>query len=144
MGSGLVCSDDVVWSFFQGGFDLGYLLKLLKPEKLPKDQKGFGELVKLYFPNFYDLKYLTNHIDRHRDTGLNQLARRLGLERIGRKHQAGSDSLLTTQAFFEMRKQYPRLMEEAKNVVAGIGLGQAEFPDYGRQSEPQLQHLKKE
>jgi len=56
----------------------------------------------MYFPNFYDLKYLIKDHDSYKHGGLNKLAADLDVERIGPKHQAGSDSLLTLAIFFKL------------------------------------------
>jgi len=37
-------------------YDFAYMIRLLKGENLPKDETGFFELMKLYFPNVYDIK----------------------------------------------------------------------------------------
>lgn len=40
------------------GYDFGYLLKILTNSSLPADENEFFELLKLFFPNIYDVKYL--------------------------------------------------------------------------------------
>ena len=40
------------------GYDFGYMLKILTSQPLPNDEQDFFELVKIYFPNIYDVKYL--------------------------------------------------------------------------------------
>ena len=40
------------------GYDFGYLLKLLTSSELPSEESEFFELLKIYFPNIYDVKYL--------------------------------------------------------------------------------------
>ena len=39
-------------------YDFGYLLKLLTASKLPSEEQEFFELLRIYFPNIYDVKYL--------------------------------------------------------------------------------------
>eukprot|EP00611_Tribonema_gayanum_P022130 TRINITY_DN438_c0_g1_i2.p1 TRINITY_DN438_c0_g1~~TRINITY_DN438_c0_g1_i2.p1 ORF type:complete len:362 (-),score=122.75 TRINITY_DN438_c0_g1_i2:135-1220(-) len=101
MTSGLVLVDSVTWVSFHSGYDFGYLLKVLTSCALPGQEKEFFHLLKLYFPRLYDIKYLMASQDGFHG-GLNKLGDDLSVERIGQKHQAGSDSLLTAQVFFKI------------------------------------------
>lgn len=94
MVSGLVLDDRVKWVSFHSGYDYGYLFKLLTTQDLPADEKTFMEVLKIYFPTIYDIKYMTSLLDGHFG-GLQKLADALSCPRIGQEHQAGSDSLLT-------------------------------------------------
>ncbi len=40
------------------GYDFGYLLKVLTNTNLPSEEQEFFEMLKLYFSNIYDVKYL--------------------------------------------------------------------------------------
>ena len=40
------------------GYDFGYLIKLLSNAKLPEEEVDFFEILRLYFPVIYDVKYL--------------------------------------------------------------------------------------
>ena len=40
------------------GYDFGYLLKVLTHSPLPSEEIEFFELMKIFFPAFYDIKYL--------------------------------------------------------------------------------------
>jgi len=102
MVSGLVLDDRVKWVTYHAGYDFAYLLKILTTQDLPKDEKGFFDLLKTYFPTVYDIKYMTSLCDGHRLGGLQRLADDLGCQRLGAEHQAGSDSLLTKDAFFAL------------------------------------------
>jgi len=105
MVSGLVLDDRVKWVSFHSGYDYGYLLKLLTTVNLPADEKGFFEVLKIYFPCIYDIKYMTSLLDGHRfHGGLQRIADELGCQRLGAEHQAGSDSLLTMAAYFALGK----------------------------------------
>lgn len=103
MVSGLVLDDRVKWVSFHSGYDYAYLLKVLTTQDLPKDEKSFFELLKIYFPTIYDIKYMTSLCDGHFG-GLQRLADDLGCPRIGPEHQAGSDSLLTMVTYFALAK----------------------------------------
>jgi len=103
MVSGLVLDDRVKWVSFHSGYDYGYLLKLLTTQDLPNDEKTFFDILKLYFPSIYDIKYMTSLCDGHFG-GLQKLADALGCQRIGAEHQAGSDSLLTMTTYFALAK----------------------------------------
>jgi CCR4-NOT transcription complex subunit 7/8 len=100
--SGLVLMPNVKWITFHSGYDFGYLLKVLMANPLPADEGTFFELLRLFFPSFYDIKYLMKTCKSLKG-GLQDIADDLGIERIGIQHQAGSDSLLTAKAFFKIR-----------------------------------------
>ena len=105
MVSGLVLDARVKWVSFHSGYDYGYLLKLLTTVELPNDEKGFFELLRIYFPTIYDIKYMTSILDGHHFMGgLQRLADDLKCQRLGTEHQAGSDSLLTMSTFFALVK----------------------------------------
>jgi CCR4-NOT transcription complex subunit 7/8 len=105
MVSGLVLDDRVKWVSFHSGYDYGYLLKLLTTTELPSDEKGFFELLRIYFPTIFDIKYMTSILDGHHFMGgLQRLADDLKCQRLGAEHQAGSDSLLTMSTYFALVK----------------------------------------
>jgi CCR4-NOT transcription complex subunit 7/8 len=126
--SGLTFSDDVFWISFHGGYDFGYLFKVIWNRGLPQDEDHYRVLVKKMFPNIYDVKFILNHARKLRDRGtitapfskalegfgqkpgLQDIADDLGLIRVGIGHTAGSDAWLTGTLFFETRK---RLFEDS-------------------------------
>ena len=103
--SGLVLMDNVKWISFHSHYDFGYLLALLTSKNLPTTEAEFFEVLKTYFPNVYDVKYIMNSTKSLRG-GLQEVANTLDISRVGRQHQAGSDALLTGQAFFRMKDTY--------------------------------------
>lgn len=100
--SGLVLLPDIKWISFHSGYDFGYLLKVLMANPLPAEEAPFFELLRLFFPSFYDIKYLMKTCKSLKG-GLQDIADDLCIERVGMQHQAGSDSLLTAKAFFKIR-----------------------------------------
>ena len=129
--SGLVLNDDVKWISFASKYDFGYLLKTLTCAELPMDEQGFIDLLWTFFPCFYDVKVTpaqhhlyTMHLKSISSLvlsiyiqymmtaaegmhgGLSSLADALQITRIGPMHQAGSDSLLTAQAFFTLIQKH--------------------------------------
>lgn len=58
IGSGVVLCDNIYWLSFHSGYDFGYLLRILTGANLPTKVTEFFELLKIYFPRVYDLKYL--------------------------------------------------------------------------------------
>lgn len=102
--SGLVLTDDVHWVSFSGGYDFGYLLKVLSCVPLPSDEREFFKLFRLYFPNVYDTKQMMTQFEFK--GGLNKLAETLSVARVGRNHTAGSDSFLTIMSFFKIQQIY--------------------------------------
>lgn len=147
--SGLVCFDNVRWISFHGGYDFGYLTKLLICMPLPNDEVDFDHKMKLYFPSTYDVKHLMKHAIRlhnsglltpsdpatveilqkfEHKSGLENIAETLKVKRVGSAHQAGSDSLLTGKVFFQMRDKVfnGEIPDEHIGKVWGLGV-----PDSG-------------
>lgn len=143
--SGLVCFEDVKWISFHGGYDFGYLTKLLICTPLPNDEHDFDHKMKLYFPSTYDVKHLMKYAIRLHNTGilspvdpgsaeilqkfehksgLENIAETLKIKRIGTAHQAGSDSLLTGKVFFQMRDRIfnGEIPGEHVGKVWGLGI----------------------
>lgn len=123
MVSGLVANEDVKYISFHSGFDFGYLLKLLICEALPESESTFFELMQLYFPSVYDIKYIIRNLPDLQG-GLQDLGNTLGVKRIGPQHQAGSDSLLTCAVYFRMRSNhFPEGIPNSDiNILYGLGL----------------------
>ncbi|KAK4232098.1 hypothetical protein QBC38DRAFT_145370 [Podospora fimiseda] len=145
--SGLVCFEDVRWISFHGGYDFGYLTKLLVCTQLPSDEFDFDKMMKLYFPSTYDVKHLMKHaIKLHNSgmlatstndpniadilqkfeqkSGLEHIAETLKIKRVGSAHQAGSDSLLTGRVFFELRRRIfnGEIANDHLGKVWGLGI----------------------
>ena len=157
--SGLVCFDNVRWISFHGGYDFGYLTKLLICMPLPNDEVDFDHKMKLYFPATYDVKHLMKHaIKLHNSglltptdpssteilqkfehkSGLENIAETLKIKRVGSAHQAGSDSLLTGRVFFQMRDKIFNgdIPDEHLGKVWGLG-----FPDAGLVMANMMSHV---
>jgi CCR4-NOT transcription complex subunit 7/8 len=58
------------------GYDFGYLLKILTCQPVPNSEAEFFELLNIYFPNIFDIKYLMRFCDNLHG-GLNKLAEML-------------------------------------------------------------------
>ena len=125
MVSGLVLNEEITWISFNGFSDFAYLLKILLGDNLPEEENSFIDVINLYFPNLYDIKYLINENELYKG-GLNKLAKDLGVERTGEIHQAGSDSMLTSDVFFKLIKNNVITnidLSKKKNILFGIGEG---------------------
>ena len=130
--SGLVCDPEVKWISFHGGYDFGYLMKVLMCTPLPNEESEFETYRKLFFPAVYDVKYLMKSAARQHQAGMFQspsgangqdpsvgeilakyeqkqglenIAEVLKVKRVGTAHQAGSDSLVTGKVFFQIRER---------------------------------------
>lgn len=137
MTSGLVLNENVKWLSFHSGYDFGYMLRLLRCEELPAEEDDFFELLGLFFPFIYDIKYIVKYCEQlpgaeNLKGGLNRVGEALQVERIGPAHQAGSDSLITSSTFFRVEQVFaPQLeahgmatLEGATNgVIYGLGVG---------------------
>ncbi|KAK7097880.1 CCR4-NOT transcription complex subunit 7-like [Littorina saxatilis] len=103
--SGVVLMDDINWLSFHSGYDFGYMIRILSGMALEVEEGHFFTLLRLYFQNIYDVKYLMKSC-KNLKGGLQEVADQLEIKRIGPQHQAGSDSLLTGEAFFKMREVF--------------------------------------
>lgn len=121
--SGLVLDENVKWISFHGGYDFAYLLKVLTAAPLPSSERDFFELLELFFPKFYDLKYLMRASDNLHG-GLNRLGEIYGCQRFGTMHQAGSDALLTLHVFFRMMDDtFGGHIDDSKvGILYGLGV----------------------
>ena len=126
MVSNLVLNPDVHWVSFQGSYDFGYLLKLLINSDLPETEDAFTDLLNTYFINYFDIRVIVKDNDNLKK-GLNRLAEVLDVKREGQEHQAGSDSVVTIDVFFKLKKKgliSDKKFDESKNILYGIGMGQ--------------------
>lgn len=127
--SGLTMSDNVTWLSFHSGYDFAYLIKLMWNQALPTDEDAWRELLQIFFPSLYDVKFLLRQAQKltspvtpvsagsaklaptaasllnelGQKSGLQDLADCLGCQRMGMAHQAGSDAWLTGLVFFAMK-----------------------------------------
>lgn len=125
--SGVVLMDKITWISFHSSYDFGYLIKLLTNKDLPNTEAEFLELLKMFFPNVFDIKYLMKSC-RNLKGGLEEVARQLEIERFGPQHQAGSDSLLTGLTFFKLKEMYfEDTIDESKYCGHLFGLGSSLF-----------------
>ena len=120
--SGLVLNPKVHWISFHGSYDFAYLLSNLLNNSLPNNEKEFTQILGLFFPNHYDIRILVKNKDFLKGS-LNKLANCLNVEREGKKHQAGSDSLVTIKIFWKLLETElvtKKQLVEQKNIIYGI------------------------
>ena len=137
--TGLVLNPNVKWISFHGSYDFAYLLKLLVKESLSSNENKFMYSLGLYFPHFYDIRVLIKDIDLYFHGGLNKLISILKIERKGIKHQAGSDSIATIEAFHKLIENGSITKLKMKNldkVLYGVGKG--------RDNENTIKYMKNE
>lgn len=122
MSSGVVLNESMHWITFHCAFDFGYFLKVLTCKNLPTTETEFLTLVRVYFPDVCDIKYLMKFCNGLHG-GLQQLAETLGVKRIGTSHHAGSDSLLTSCVFRKLKNDYfGGDVEVYAGVLYGLGI----------------------
>lgn len=148
--SGLVCFPDVHWISFHGGYDFGYLAKLLMRAPLPDDEVEFEMIMKKFFPSCYDVKFLLKQATKltgmgnmspsdsssadiltkfEQKSSLEHLAELLRVDRVGRSHNGGSDAYVTGKVFFEIRRRiFDNVIKpEFLNKIWGLGLPDVQF-----------------
>lgn len=103
--SGLVMNDKINWITFQCGYDIAYLVKLVSAQPMPKSEADFAKVVKLYFPNYYDLRYIIGTISDQVGS-LQDVANELNVHRYGPTHQAGSDSYVTLLSYYKAMQEH--------------------------------------
>ncbi|KAA8586509.1 hypothetical protein FQN60_000345 [Etheostoma spectabile] len=108
------------------GIETLYFAELLMTSGLvlcENEEHDFFQILNLFFPAIYDVKYLMKSC-KNLKGGLQEVADQLELKRIGRQHQAGSDSLLTGMAFFRMKELFfEDNIDDAKYCGRLYGLG---------------------
>lgn len=149
--SGFVCYDNIKWISFHGGYDFGYLTKLLGDTKLANDESEFDKVMKKWFPTTYDVKHLMKYAVKlhssgvltptdpgtaeimqkfEQKSGLESIAEALKIKRLGAAHQAGSDSLITGKVFFQLRERIynGEITDDHIGKVWGLGFSGMEVP----------------
>ena len=69
-------SSELKTTFSSRGYDFGYMLKMLTGKLLPDTESDFFELIKIYFPTIYDVKYLMKSCKSLKG-GLEEVAKQL-------------------------------------------------------------------
>lgn len=102
--SGLIMNENITFVTFHSGYDFGYLLELLSCLPLPATENGFFQRLHEFIPKFIDVKLYAECYGL--SGGLQGIASDLGIDRVGRMHQAGSDSLITLKTFTSLSNIY--------------------------------------
>ena len=97
---GMLCNPSVGYITYHGSFDMAYLVRLASMTPLPASDHMFRQMLAVYFPVCVDLKSVASH----HHGGLESLSASLKVQRTGSKHNAGSDAVLTGDAFFKYLK----------------------------------------
>lgn len=118
--SGLVLNSKVRWISFHGDYDFAYLIRLLTGEDLPESKEEFDKVLHIFFPHIFDVKFMS-HEYNCANIGLNKLADQLNVKRLGIKHQSGSDSRLTAETYFVIKKKY--CADKGEDAYDGILFG---------------------
>lgn len=84
-------------------------------EPLPFSRDMFDMYMKHFFPRVLDIKSYQHEFSF--DGGLNRLADCLNIKRVGTMHQAGSDSLVTVQVFFQILEESREESKQLLNTV---------------------------
>lgn len=98
--SGMVLSDETVWVSFHrcvaratsprspltspSGYDFGHIVNLLTGAPLPPQEDAFFDILKLWFPQTFDVKAIIKSLDANAKSGLQALADDLGVSPLPR------------------------------------------------------------
>ena len=74
--SGLVLNNKIRWISFHGDYDFAYLIKLLTGKNLPDNRENFYQILKIFFPHVFDVKYMLRDFN-FVSYGLNKLSEQL-------------------------------------------------------------------
>ncbi|XP_038895744.1 putative CCR4-associated factor 1 homolog 8 [Benincasa hispida] len=111
------------WVTFHGLYDIGYLIKAMGiTEVLPETMEEFATVVVRRLGIVRDLKHMARFCEGLEDgkLGLERLGKLLDQKRYGLKHNAGSDSLLTASAHFEMIQRFDMDAEICDGYLYGF------------------------
>ncbi|XP_010522085.1 PREDICTED: probable CCR4-associated factor 1 homolog 1 [Tarenaya hassleriana] len=117
--------ENIQWVTFHGTYDLAYVISVLNkgqrfPAMLPDTPEEFADVVGRVFGVVYDLKVMAGEykwLGCH--LGLEKLAQKLRIRRVGAAHNAGSDSLLTALVFIRMNELCLDA-KEARGFIYGV------------------------
>ena len=56
----MILNPDMHWYGFHTDHDFAYLIRLFSGEPLPMSENAFLKIVKMYFPNLYDVKIMAD------------------------------------------------------------------------------------
>ena len=76
--SGLVLNNKIRWISFHGDYDFAYLIKLLTGQKLPDRKEDFNQILRIFFPHVFDVKFMLKDFN-FVNCGLNKLADQLNV-----------------------------------------------------------------
>ena len=126
--SGLVCNEHIKWICFHGCYDFAYFLKLLSGQPLPEEENDFHSILQLYFGCIYDIKSIMSDTENLKG-GLDRVAYDLMVDRIGKKHQAGSDSLVTLMVYFKIQQMFFKngVPDNYKNHLFGLQSSSSQY-----------------
>lgn len=133
-GSGLCLDNEITWISYHAGYDLGFLISLLTNKEMPADNQDFQEWVNLYFPNVYDIKFISKKVfqDLSASKSLEYLCEELTAipsSYIAADQflaQVGGQSLLASICFHALKKMFHsktntnEAFENCKGLLWGI------------------------
>lgn len=120
--SGLALNDRITWIGFHSAYDFAYMMKICTDwMQMPDNFLEFQKLLIIFFPRIIDLKAMMSE-HKFPKSGLQELADLMRVPRIGLKHQAGSDAMLTGETFFRFLEEHGdgKVDQRVLNLVYGL------------------------
>lgn len=120
--SGLALNERITWIGFHSAYDFAYMMKICTDwMQMPDNFSEFQKLLLIFFPRIIDLKAMMSE-HKFPKSGLQELADLMRVPRIGFKHQAGSDAMLTGETFFRFLEEHGggKIDQKVLNLVYGL------------------------
>lgn len=137
--SGFVLNPNVTWITFYSGYDLGLIISKVTNRGVPTERDEYLKLVKLHFPQVWDVKLLVKAFNLSAKSYLHEIAEDFQLFRGTPFCGAGADSRLAALCFYEIMRSLGDHALVIKNRLFGLEEDTTPADDDARAQQAQAQ-----